>query len=83
MFLQPSKVEENWLRHAQVIAKMCKKKKIKKKNTKNIKRTLKARISAMAWQIRWKFGMECVLFQGTFHSKNGAVSFRRYRVTDA
>jgi len=61
----------------------CKKKnKIRKKDTKNIRQTLKVRISVMAGQIQLKFEMECVLPQGTFHSKNGAVLFWHYWVTD-
>jgi len=42
-------------------SKVCEKKKIKKKNTKNIGQTLKARISVMVMRIRLKFGKECVL----------------------
>jgi len=65
-----------------IFSKVCEKKKIKK-NTKNIRQTLKALISVMAGWIRLKFWMECFLPRGTFHSKNGAVLFRYYRVTDA
>jgi len=84
MFLQPSKFKENWLKYAQIIAifKVCEKKKIKKKNMKNMRRTLKVCISVMAMWIRLKFGMECALPWRIFHSKNGAVLFRHYRVTD-
>jgi len=39
---------------------------------------MKAYISVMTLWIVLKFGMECVLSQGTFHSKTGAASFRLY-----
>ena len=55
---------------------------IKKKNTKNIRRIFRAPISMMAKWIRLKFGMECILPQGTFHSKNGAVLLSYYLVID-
>jgi len=64
-------------------SKVCKKKKIKKKDMKNIRRTLKVCISVMARRMQLKFGMECVLLLRTFHSKNSAVSVRWYWVTDA
>ena len=35
------------------------------------------------WVDSTKIGMDCVLPQGTFHSKNVAVLFRHYQVTDA
>jgi len=44
---------------------------------------LKAHISVMAGHICLKFGIECVLPQGTYHSKNGVVLLRHCRVTDA
>ena len=44
-------------------------KKIKKKNTQNIRRTLKTHISAIAKQIRLKFGMECALPEGLSTTK--------------
>ena len=53
MFLLPSKFEVNRPKHAQDIFKVYEKKKkiIKKKNTKKIRQTLKARISVKAGQI--------------------------------
>ena len=86
MFLLPSKFKENQLNHAQVIAiflKCAKRRRLIKKNTKNIRRTLKALISVMAKQIRLEVRMECVLPRWTFHNKNGVVPFWHYRVTDA
>ena len=50
---------------------MKKNKKIKKKNTKKIRRTLKVCISVMDERIHLKFGMGGALPQGSFHSKNG------------
>jgi len=67
-------------------SKVCKKKmkKIKKKNTKKLRQTLKVRtgISLTARRIQLKFGMECVLSRRTFHRKNSALSLRHYRVAD-
>ena len=48
--------------------------KFKKKNTRKLRRTLKARISVMAKRIWLKFGMECVLPEG--FSKENIVQFR-------
>jgi len=44
---------------------------------------LKARISVIAKHIRLKFGMKRFIPQEIFHSKNGAIPFRHYGVTDA
>ena len=74
-----SKFKENCLKHAQVYEK---KNKNIKKNTRNIWRTLKVPISMMAGPIWLKFCMECVLPRGAFQSKNGAVPFWHYWVTD-
>ena len=38
-------------------------------NTQNIRRTLKMHISAMAKQIRMKFGMECAIPEGRSTTK--------------
>ena len=56
-------------------SEVCKKKrKIKKKNMKNIiRQTLKVSISVTVGEIWPKLGMECALPQGSFHSKNGEV----------
>jgi len=55
-------------------------KKIKKKNTKKLRRTLKVCIGVMAKWVQLKFGM---VTRGTFQRKNCAVPFRNYRVIDA
>ena len=56
-------------------SKVCetkkKKEKIKKKNMKKVKRTLKVRISVLDGQIHLTFGIESTLPRGSFHSKNG------------
>jgi len=57
-------------------SKLGKKKKIKKKNTKNIRQTLKAHISMMAGQICLKFGVRGVPPQGNIHTKNSYFPFR-------
>ena len=63
-------------------SKVCEKKKIKKKNMKNIIRTLKVCIAVMAKLIHLKFGMECFHPRRTFRSKNNEVLLRHYLVKD-
>ena len=49
---------------------MCEKK-TKKRNIKELRQTLNARISVINGQIHLKFGMGGVVLRVCFHSKNG------------
>ena len=83
MFLLPSWFKENRLKHVQVIEIFLKwAKEEKKKNTKNIRQTLKVRVTVMAKQIHPNLEWN-VSFPKIFYSKNGVVLFRDYWVTDA
>ena len=63
--------------------KCCEKKKKEKKNTKKIRRTLKAHISGKAWRIQFKFGIGGSTPRGNSHRKFRVFLFREFWATDA
>ena len=54
-----------------------------KKNTKKIRRSLKAHISGKAWRIQFKFGIRGATPQGNSHRKFRVFLFRECWATDA